>query len=90
MSSDYEQTRQVLKHHMTAVDGGGIDAILSDYAVDAVLLTPKGPRRGHDQIRVVLEWLLTNIFTQDASFTMIHEAVEGEVAFIVWSAESQR
>jgi ketosteroid isomerase-like protein len=90
MSSSNEQTRQVLEHHMTAVDDGKIDAILSDYAEDAVLLTPKGARRGHAEIRPVLEWLLANIFTKGANFTMIQEAVEGEIAYIVWSAESER
>ena len=90
MSSDNEQTQQVLEHHMAAVDDGNIDAILSDYAEDAVLLTPKGPKRGHAEIRPVLEWLLANIFTKNASFTMIQEAVEGEVAYIVWSAEAER
>ena len=53
--STSEQTRQVLEHHMTAVDSGDIDAILSDYGDDAVLLTSKGARRGHGQIRQVLE-----------------------------------
>jgi ketosteroid isomerase-like protein len=88
--SNSEQTRQVLEHHMAAVDSGDIDAILSDYADDAVLLTPKGPRRGHAEIRVVLDWLLANVFTPGSSFSMVQQLVEGEIAYIVWSAESER
>jgi ketosteroid isomerase-like protein len=85
-----EQTAQVLERHMTAVDSGDIDAILVDYVEDAVLLTSKGARRGHGQIKEVFEWLLANVFTAESSFTMIQQLIEGEIAYIVWSAESQR
>jgi ketosteroid isomerase-like protein len=88
--SNSEQTRQVLEHHMTAVDAGDIDGILSDYAEDAVLLTSKGARRSHGQIREVFEWLLANVFTPGSTFTMVQQLVEGEIAYIVWSAESER
>ena len=83
-------TQQVLENHMTAVDSGNLDAIMADYAANAVLLTPEGTCRGHVQIRPVWEQLLRDVFTKDANFTMVREAAEGEVAFIVWSLESGR
>ena len=83
-------TRHVLETHMTAVDSGDLDAILSDYAADALLLTLEGTYRGHVQIRPVWKKLLMDVFTKDADFTMVREAVEGEVAFIVWSLKSKR
>ena len=88
--SNSEQTLRVLEHHMTAVDAGDIGAVLSDYAEDAVLLTSKGARRGLGQIREVFEWLLANVFTPGSSFSMVQQLVEGEIAYIVWSAESER
>ncbi len=36
MASISEQTEQVLQHHLQAFDQGDVDAILSDYAPDAV------------------------------------------------------
>lgn len=84
-----EDTRQVLDRHMNAVDSGDLDTILADYAADAAVLTADGTLRGHAQIRSLWEKLLARVFTTDARFTMIHQAVEGEVAFIGWSAESQ-
>ena len=33
-------TRQLLDRHMAAVDSGDIEAIMANYAADAVLLTP--------------------------------------------------
>ena len=83
-------TRHVLETHMTAVDSGDLDVIMADYAADAVLLAPEGSYRGHVQIRPVWNKLLMDVFTKDADFTMVREAVEGEVAFIVWSLNSKR
>ena len=88
MPSTSEQTEQVLKHHLEAFDQADMDAVMSDYTQDAVLLTPKGPKQGHAEIREVLEWLLANVFTPDSQFMMIQQSVEGEIAFIVWAAES--
>ncbi len=82
-------TEQVLLHHLEAFDKG-VDAILADYAPDCVLLTAKGPLRGHEQIRTVFQWLLDNVFTAGSSFKMIRQLVEGEIAYIVWSAESEK
>jgi ketosteroid isomerase-like protein len=88
--TDSEQTKTTLIHHLEAFDQGDIGAVLSDYADDAVLLTSKGVRRGHGQIKEVFEWLLANVSTPGSTFTMIQQLVEGEIAYIVWSAESQR
>jgi hypothetical protein len=83
-------TQQVLARHMAAVDSGDLEAIMADYAAAAVLLTPEGTYRGHAQIRPVWAKMLADIFHMDARFTMIREAVEGEIAFIAWSGESKR
>ena len=84
-----EQTELVLLHHLAAFEAG-VDAILADYADDAVLLTAKGALHGHDQIRPVFQWLLSNVFKPNSPFTMVKQLVEGEIAYIVWSAESER
>jgi hypothetical protein len=82
-------TQQLLTRHTTAVDFGNLDAILADYARNAVLLTPEGTHRGRAEIRAVWEKLLADVFTADAKFTMVRQAVEGDIAFIVWSVESK-
>jgi ketosteroid isomerase-like protein len=83
-------TRSVLDHHLAAFDSGNMDVILSGYSADAVLLTPKGVFRGHKQIRPVLQRILDDIFADCTSFEMIRQIVEGDMAYIVWSAESKK
>ena len=43
-------TADVLGHHMEAMGAGDGEAILSDYADDATLLTPNGVFNGIDDI----------------------------------------
>ena len=83
-------TLSVLKHHLAAFDGGDMDAILSDYAKDAVLMTPEGSFRGHSQIKPVFRRLLDDVFSTCSKFTMIRQMVRGNLAYIVWSAESKK
>ncbi len=83
-------TKAVLDHHLAAFDSGKVKTILSDYALDAVLLTPEGTFRGHKGIGPVIQRLLNDIFSTCSDFQMIRQAVQGDVAYIVWSAESER
>jgi hypothetical protein len=83
-------TQEVLDHHLMAFDAGDVDMILSDYAPDAVMMTPEGAVRGHEQIRPVLQRLLDDVFGCCTSFEMIRQVVEGEVAYIAWTAVSHK
>ncbi|HEX2971558.1 MAG TPA: nuclear transport factor 2 family protein, partial [Tepidisphaeraceae bacterium] len=80
----------VLESHLQAFDSGNVDTVLADYAADAVLLMPEGTFRGHKQIRPVLQRLVDDVFSTCFDFTTIRQVVEGDVAYIVWSAESQK
>jgi len=83
-------TQQVLDSHIAAIDSGDMTSILSDYAADAVLLTPEGTFRGHEEIRPVIQRVLDDVFSTCTHFQMLQKNVEGEIAYIVWSAESQK
>lgn len=81
-------TEQVLNHHLTSFGEGNIDGILADYAPTAILFTPDGPLAGVDAIRPLFEGLLAEFAKPGASFDMKHQAVEGEYAYILWTAET--
>jgi ketosteroid isomerase-like protein len=89
-SPETRTTEAVLNLHLEAFDSGNVETLLSDYAPDAILLTPTGALHGHTQIRPVLQSLLDDIFQSATQFTMLQQIVEGEVAYIAWSAESTR
>ncbi len=81
-------TRDVLEHHMASFDAGDLDAVLSDYAQDAVLFTPQGPLKGIDAIRPMFRAMLAEFGKPGTAFSMQQLSVEGDYAYIVWSAET--
>ena len=81
-------TEEVLNHHLSAFGDGDLEGILSDYGEDSLLMTPQEVLRGRGQMKPVFEALLTEFAKPGASFAMHRQTVEGEIAFIVWSAET--
>jgi ketosteroid isomerase-like protein len=83
------QTEKTLLHHLQAFQAGDVDAIMADYTGDAVLITPNGVRKGHEQIRALFKQVFTDMFPPDStSLEMLQQIIEGEIAYTLWSARS--
>jgi len=67
---------------------GDLKGILSDYAPDAVLFTPDGPLRGADAIRPLFQAMIAEFGKPGAAFSMKQYFVEGDYAYILWTAET--
>lgn len=78
----------VLDHHLASFGSGDVDAIVSDYASDAVILIPGTAFRGHDEIRGLFDALVEEFGQEGVKFELTHRAVEGDIAFITWTAET--
>ena len=79
--------KAVLEHHLASVVQGNLDEIMADYADNSVILTPSGPLRGPTAIRAffaAMPEILPPGFWDN--FEMVRQDIEGEVAFIVWTA----
>ena len=81
-------TEDVLTHHLTCFGEGDLDGILSDYTAESIFFTPLGTLKGIDQIRPLFEGLIAEFGKPGASFEMTCQAVEGDCAFITWTAET--
>lgn len=79
-------TKDILEHHLQCFGGGDLEGLLSDYAADAVLFTPDGPLIGPDTIRPLFEGMFAEFGKPGASFTMKTQSVEGDYAYILWTA----
>lgn len=81
-------TEATLAHHLQAIYEGA-DAVLSDYTEQSVLFTPEGPIRGLKGIRSFYENFL-NSSPQELleAITLVRQDVDGEIAYIIWKAES--
>ncbi len=82
-------TQEVLEHHLQAFDAKDIDGILADYDDSSIFITPNGEvLRGRAQIRTIFETFIEEMSSPRSSFRMVHEVVEGQIAFLSWTAES--
>jgi ketosteroid isomerase-like protein len=85
---EMSSTRDVVDHHLKSFGEGDLNGILSDYAPMAILFTPDGPLEGIDAIRPVFEGLVTEFAKPGSSFTLKHQSVKGDYAYILWTAET--
>jgi ketosteroid isomerase-like protein len=81
-------TKDVLDHHLKAFDQGDLNGVLCDYAPDAVLFTKDGAFKGVEAIRPLFEALIVEFGKPGATFNMKQQLVEGDYAYILWTAET--
>ena len=81
-------TAEILNHHLETFGNGDLDGILSDYDESSVLFTPDGPLKGLDSLRVFFSALLEEFGKPGMSIEMLRQDVEGDCAYIVWTAET--
>jgi hypothetical protein len=81
-------TNDVLDHHLRAIEQGDVDAVLSDYAPDAVLFREDGVFRGADAIRPVFEKFIAEFQTPGATTKTKQRLVAGDYAYMFWTTET--
>lgn len=80
-------TAEVLHHHLSAFGSNNLEAILSDYSEESVILTKDGPVIGLADIRIFFERFF-QLIPAGSSFEMIRQEISGPVAYIAWSSKS--
>jgi hypothetical protein len=80
--------QEVFEHHGEALMAGDLDGIVSDYAEDAVFITPEGVRRGKDGVRQGFVKLLDDLPT--AEWELPTMLFEDDILLLEWKAESAK
>jgi ketosteroid isomerase-like protein len=82
-----EDTKATLSRHLEAAAAKKLDAILEDYGDESVFYTPDGPFRGLAEIRDFFTGFLAMVTPELLNnFKILRQDVEGEIAYIVWTA----
>lgn len=81
-------TEEVLQRHVSCFFAGDLEGIVSDYSADAVVFTSAGPLKGHDAIREFYRALIAEFGQPGTTFAMQQQAIDGEYAYALWSAET--
>lgn len=84
-----KSTEDILNHHLQAFGAGDLAGILEDYTNGSVLITSEGKvLRGPEQMKPLFQALFAEFAKPGASFSMNQRVIEGEIAYISWSAET--
>jgi ketosteroid isomerase-like protein len=78
--------QEIFQHHAEVLIAGDLEGIVSDYADDAVFITPAGVLRGKDGVREGFTKLLQDV--PNAEWQVPTQIFEGDVLFIEWSAKA--
>jgi ketosteroid isomerase-like protein len=80
--------QEVFQHHGEALMAEDLDGIVSDYADDAVMITPAGVLRGKDGIREGFTKLIGDL--PGAKWELPTMIFEGDVLLLEWKAQSEK
>ena len=81
-------TSDVLDQHLNSFYNNDLEGILADYSSDAVLFTPAKLLKGTDAIKPFFQSFFSEFAKPGASFSMRERCVEGDYAYILWTAET--
>jgi hypothetical protein len=88
MTSTTERTpREVFQHHAEALGAEDLEGIVSDYADDAIFITPDGVKRGKDGVREAFQQLLADV--PGASWELPTQIYEDDILLLEWKAQSE-
>lgn len=91
MNPDPGDTETIVRRHLQAfVEQQGLDAILADYADEACFLSESRAYCGKPAIREFFEGFLAALPAQAVGqFALRSQRVQGDVAYITWSAGTE-
>jgi ketosteroid isomerase-like protein len=81
-------TQNILDQHLKSFADNDLNGVLADYSSDAVFFIPGASLKGPDAIKPFFEAFLSEFAKPGASFTLRQQSVDGEHAYILWSAET--
>ena len=82
-------TEEVLDHHLQAFGTADLDGILEDYGDDSIIISgDDGVLTSRDQWAKFFQGLFDEFAKPGMTFSLDKKIVEGDTAFIAWSAET--
>ena len=86
--SDTAATQQVLAHHLEFFGKLDLDGTMADYVDEATFISQGGVLHGSIAIRQFFGSLFEEFQKPGMSFDLLQQEVDGDTAYIVWTAES--
>lgn len=87
-STSTTSTQDVVNQHLQGFFARDLQGVVADYAPDAVMIVPTGVLRGVHEISQFFQALIAEFARPGATFQLQQQVVEGDVAYILWIAET--
>ncbi len=85
---DEAKTKEVFDRHGKAFAENDMEALLADYADDAVVVTPDRTVTGLTEIRAHFEEAFKAFPKDSSTYETIKTVIKGDLAFTVWKAKT--
>ncbi len=83
--SAYASAEAVTSHHADAFIARDIDAVMSDYAENAVLITPDGVYSGAENVRARLQEAMQSGDQSEAPFSVTKTQIADPMVYVEWT-----
>jgi ketosteroid isomerase-like protein len=81
-------TEEVFNKHIQLFMAADVDGLMADYTEESFAITPMGVFKGLDALRGFFDMLCKEFSDPTAVFNLEQKVIEGEVAYITYSAET--
>ena len=83
-------SQQFVADRLANFGKGNLEALVADYAPDAVIISPFGTLRGPAQAREMIRTFLAEFALPGTTFTVLSQGSDGRVAHFTWKAETAK
>ena len=81
-----DASKNIVLHHLQSFQQNDLDAVVSDYTAESVLLTQTATYKGPGQIRDFFAALMPHFPVPGTSFELDRMVADGSLVYIVWHA----
>jgi ketosteroid isomerase-like protein len=78
--------QEVFAHHGPALDAADLDELVTDFADDAIVITPAGVKHGKDGAREAFAQLFADL--PDAAWDLKRQTFADDVLLLEWTADT--
>jgi len=83
-----DASSNIVMHHLESFQHNDLEAVLSDYTNESVLITQDATYTGPDEIRGFFAGLMIHFPKENSSFELDKIVAIGSLVYIVWHAET--
>lgn len=83
-----DSSRTVLLRHLSAFQDNNLEAVISDYTDESVLITPDSVYKGPEEIQAFFEVLIAQFPKHQSSFELDTLVVDDDLVYIIWHGKT--